>query len=261
VKQAFRRRLTIPWRAVALCGAAGVAWHLPLLWSAGARPSSTAEPRASRKEVYIVFDPAVLETPSSPFSWQDPTIYLFPSELSFSRGLHERRIEPKITPENPAPPSLILPLELGASGGPLSGEPVPTWLLASSADPGAAADATPNLVEATPASGSAWRVTGRIAERLRQARAALPPVHSPELLAPTVLRIGINPQGDPRFVMVETGSGLEPADDAAVRFARDLSFAPSDDPSDSPVSWGHLKIFWQADPPPAKRGEGAAGRR
>ena len=58
---------------------------------------------------------------------------------------------------------------------------------------------------------------------------------------------GVGDQGDPQFLLVEHGSGSEAVDEEAIRFGQSLRFTPSETPSDIPISWGSLKILWQAD--------------
>jgi len=247
MKTAFRLRRVVPWRAMLLFVMLALAWHLPLLWSQGSKNRvSRPEPRASNlnKDFHMVFQPIRAD------SWEDPTVYLFPGEQGFSKELRRLSGEPVMTPENLAPPAVIEPYYAENLGGFPAIQPAPVWLLTASAH-GSGFRSTPkspdSMEENMASSKSAWHVTGSIKERLVQPYPAFPVIQSPELLGATLLRVGVNPQGDPQFVLVEGGSGLEQADEAGVRFARDIRFTPSDDPSHHPIAWGHLKILWQAE--------------
>lgn len=249
---AFRPKPVVAWHVLVGVGLVVLGWHLPLMWQGTEKVRAPAAVRGSGRDTFVFWQPPQVEIQVNPVLWQDPTVYLLPGQMGFSRNLTKVLAEPRLTVENTLPPTVLAPERPEQPAEPAGGKPSLVSLMDSLREMGDRAAESPPPREVWSSVGSAWRVTGRIAQRLPQAGAPLPLIQSAESLGPTLLRVGISPQGDPQYVLIERSSGSEKADEAGIRFARGLGFSSSDAPEDAPVAWGFLKICWQPEPVPGK---------
>jgi hypothetical protein len=243
----------IAWHALVVVALVVVAWHLPLLWSSSSKkPRAPSSSRHSSLDTFVVFQPAPADVAFDPLLWQDPTVYLLPSPVGFTRALSEMRAQPRLSVESSPPPCVLDPSRIEFSTSLLDGSRPQINTLYSLMEPRDSASESRPAAEPWPSVVSAWRVTGPIAQRLIPSTSALPSVRSEEPLDPTILRIGVNRQGDPQYILIERSSGSDKADEAGAAFARTLAFSSSDGKAENPVVWGLLKIFWQPESPARK---------
>ncbi|MDD2708995.1 MAG: hypothetical protein PHV34_13495 [Verrucomicrobiae bacterium] len=247
MKHSYRPRWVIAWGAVAMFLGLTVAWHLPLLLT-DCRPGKgkAEKPAESVGDPVVVWEPArtVAVSGISLAFLMDPTVYLLPSDMGFSRSLRNCQAEPRNKMEEMEIPAIFDRFQAGIVDDVVSASP------AAAGFGKVGWNWEPPMCERNPAAenwgsvGSAWHVGGRIASRLLPSAPALPQLGAGESLGPTLLWLGVNPQGDVEYVLVERSSGKDKADEAGVRFARLLRFQASDAAADVPVAWGFLKIMW-----------------
>ncbi|MBI4023960.1 MAG: hypothetical protein HY360_03205 [Verrucomicrobia bacterium] len=252
MKKTFRKKTAFAWRAAGLFLLLAILWHAPLFFIERPEPVPRAQASFVDGDVYMVLDPVSLPVSDQPLSWMDPTVYLLPSDMGFSA--HNRRISAttKLDDANSPPPSIMQPFQVerlhGAPGS------VKSLVQAQASMEDAMTNDPMSFppLEKPSEEGSAWRVSGRIADRLISATSALPGILSSEPLRPTVARLGVGPQGDARFVVLERSSGSEKADEAAIQFVRGIRFTALDLEADSSLEWGFVKVLWRVERPAAK---------
>lgn len=251
MKKSFRPKISIPLWTILFFLTLGAIWHLPLWWVYSNRTENRIlrlEIPSVARDVRMVFQPSVPGTSNNLPSWLDPTLYLLPDDRGFSKGLRPAEFpkEEEWFLAATRPPDLSEPLRIEKNAAFNGNNPIPAWVFASSMEKASNAGRSPTSHENAASGESAWHVTGPIKERLIQPYPTFPHIHSSELLSPTLLRMGITSSGDPQFVILETGSGSDEADQLGIFFARNLRFAPREEPANDPVTWGYLKILWQA---------------
>lgn len=238
------------WRGIALLAAAVAVWHAPLFWWNKPLVPKRATAEHPKESPFVILDPpaTIEKTVGNPRDWSDPTIFALPSDQGFSAAVRRRTPDARFADAEMAAPSrprLYEPMFWGAKGE----------------DERAFAEAPPtfgfapvNEETSTPApeEGSAWRVYGEIAARNPSAPSSLPSLERDEPIAPTVVRAGVTPQGETRYVFVERGSGSDRVDDAALRFVQSLRFAALEGTNVAPLMWGFVKVLWRGEKPPRK---------
>ncbi len=238
------------WRGIALLAAAVAVWHAPLFWwnAPLVVKRTTAERR--KESAFVILDPpsSIEKGAEIQRDWSDPTIFALPSDRGFSAATRRRAPDARFV-ESEAPstsrPRLYEPMLWSAKeGGEMAfAEAPPTFgsaILGEETSPPASEE------------GSAWRVYGEIAARNPSAPSSLPSMERDEPIAPTVVRAGVTPQGEARYVFVERGSGSDRVDDAALRFVQSLRFAALEGTNAAPLMWGFVKVLWRGEKPPRK---------
>ncbi len=227
-----------------LCFLIAIVWHLPLLKRWHPKRPIPLKFHAEQPDAIVTMG-VYGETGNLP-AWNDPMVFALPSGVGFSSKLRSSVGTPKLSAESPLPPVVYRSLEIEGGG---SFEGVEHLLMVSSQGPDR--EVSKDLGPSTSAlqEGSVWRVSGPILERSPTTSSVLPVIVSPEALSPTVLEIAVNPNGVVELVLVQQGSGLGKADDAAVRFARGIRFSPVAAEGDGVPSWGRLKVVWRVEAP------------
>ncbi len=239
------------WRAGALLLLVAILWHAPLFWDATSRPRpNTTLPKNRSEEVYMVMEPLSTKSSRTLVAWDDPTIFLLPSDQGFSSTLRTRLPKTRSPSEEATPPVLIQPFA-PQRWSEDENDAMPPFLSESA---NMDSTLTPGLptergTDEPDAQGSAWRAFGGIADRTPSATSALPVIRSTEPVRPTLLRVGVDTLGDAAFVMLEKSSGLDKADEAAIRFVKGIHFSTMDSTNQSQIAWGFMKILWRAERP------------
>jgi len=245
VKRLFRKESTFPWKIIVGCLLLAVLWHLALLkrWHPKHPIPTTVH---MPEETYMVMEPASAKPGWLP-SWNDPTIFALPSDVGFSANVRHEIGLPKLLAESPLPPAVFEPFQR-TEDAMFDGM---QNLLASNENESEADSGAGSRGPSTAAlqEGSVWRVTGTLGDRSPSTSSVLPVIISPEPLAPTVLRVGVNANGTADYILVRQSSGLEKADEAALRFARSVLFAPSSGENEKSIMWGEMKVIWRVEAP------------
>lgn len=247
MKNVFRKKMTFAWKTGVFFVLFAALWHLPLLLTPSPKHANRPLRKISENEHYLVFQ-MPQHSMGYRFSWDDPTVYLLPTATGFSNYLQQPQVLPALFSESASsPPEIIQPFSWSHIRMEVDNQDVPTMMQMTLSDEKDGPSEISTNSKITVEDGSAWRITGSIAERRASATAALPTIFSPEPLAATVLRIGVTPLGDVQFVALEQSSGLDKADEAAIRFAKGIHLSPLDASPDDVLAWGFVKIFWRAE--------------
>jgi TonB family protein len=83
-------------------------------------------------------------------------------------------------------------------------------------------------------------IEGALASRSLRATPAIPLQIAPDVLSPTTVQIGVNPDGFPLSSRILSRSGSQAADIAALQIARAVRFSPGGDS----LQWGSLVFQW-----------------
>lgn len=253
MKRPFRRKTSLAWGTIVIFGLLALLWHLPLLVVPSLKRGMTQSPQAPSLEHYLVIEPPQPAPSGTGISWMDPTIYLLPTDVGYSMRLRRASILLPVVQESLLLHSPLLPFEAPADRSAFSGQDALTMAQAAFNDEGSEETGAPHPNVAPSEEGSAWRAVGSIAGRQPAAPSALPSIVAVDDPAPTVLRVGVGAEGEARFVTLERSSGLEKADDEALRFVRGIRFAAVDFEGEENLAWGFVKILWRAERPVGKR--------
>ena len=178
----------------------------------------------------------------------DPSLFALPHAQSFS-GLAWLRIPPPPTPASDwsEPPRLLL-LPQATLGISLPPAPASSGLAAPSSSHPLPRLELPALNSDRPQPGpSAYRIEGRLAERVLLTPLSLPAWPSADLLANSVVQLLVNAQGRPISAALLSSSGEPAADARALDLAAGARFSPVS-PGSSPVAeltWGQLVFEWR----------------
>lgn len=225
----------------------GILLHIPLFWPSSFDKDIISKSPAVTESVYLVLEPPQPALTAKHWTWDDPTLYLLPSDLGFSARIRNffSEFHPSASP--PTPSILLQPFIPQKWEGQKDKRSLETMMISSPEISLESVASSVLPIESLPAEeGSAWRVSGAIAERLAATPSTLPAIQSTELLAPTVLHVGITPEGQVRFVVLDKSSGLEKADEAAIRFSRTIRFIPAP-PGNNDLVWGDVRVLWRVD--------------
>jgi hypothetical protein len=237
------------WRGIALVAALAIAWHAPLLWrTAPVAPRPMPERRP--EPAFLIFEPplAAGKVAAALVDWLDPTVFALPSDRGFSAVARRRAPAARLSEAGSHAPSLprayepLLWARGEGEGGPFAEAPPSLGAPVAGEEPSPPA----------PEEGSAWRVYGEIAGRAPSAASSLPALDRDEPVGPTIVRAAVSPRGEVPYAFVERGSGVEKADDAAVKFVRSLRFASLEGTNAPPLAWGFVKVLWRGEKPPRK---------
>lgn len=236
----YRRKWDISFKALALALMVAFLWHLLLLWPSKEPPAVAQVRVANQEETYMLLDPKVKIIQEPATQWSDPTVYLLPSDLGFSATLRKMPVAARLSISNSWPEGISLPFEPYEWGSEANIEAIALSSSEESHVEEARAIATSPAFEA-----STWRITGPISQRVAREAGPLPVISSDEILAPTFISVGINGRGEVQFVILKRSSGMEKADEAAMGFARSISFIALDSVVENTLSWGILKVHWR----------------
>jgi hypothetical protein len=242
-KNSFKKSFSFSWKALVIFAVLTCLWHLPLIWVKD-KPNTAKQPiRVFSEERQLVYHREIQASSEETPAWHDPTIYLLPSRWSFSSYRNRKLAPPTFTGEQLAPPQVVQEFEPTRSGELSTSEALS---LASSSAAQTSENSSKSAINDLSEKGSSWRITGeQLATRLITASSAFPKTKFEAMPQITTLRLGVSYSGEVTFVVVDKGSGIDAADDLAVRFAKTLRFAPKDSSEAEPVSWGLLKIDWR----------------
>lgn len=197
----------------------------------------------------------------------DPSLMSLPSAHGFSRHLWSRKIEASQRDlgwdQQPAFLGVTLP-----------GEPAPLLqpvavdaavLTAAEKDPALSEESNDNeLPEASMSiNQSVYRVIGALDNRSITLAPPLPTITSPKPLAPTQVRVAVNPDGLVFYALLDVSprggsSGDDSVDARALDIARQFRFEAEHATDAPPLTWGILRFLWATQPPPATNGDTAA---
>ncbi len=246
MKKTFRQKIIIPWYSVGVFLPLAMAWHLPLFFLTNPEGIEQKALGPIGENPYITLQPSLFPSVKNQ-SWMDPTVYILPSEVGFSAHIRQMPISSKITIENPLPLVITQSFQTKRWGNELSTiealsllQPLPEEMVIIDFKNESTTETT---LKATPL----WRITGNIANRLLPTHSVLPTITSSEPIGTTMLRIGVAPQGDVQFVVLEQSSGLDKSDEAAIRFVKSLCFNPLYTETDGSTSWGMVKFLWPVE--------------
>ena len=242
--------MTFAWRAVGWFLLLALIWHVPMLFAPTRKKHRSAPSELATKDFYVVMEPEVVTPVRLQLALGDPTIFLLPNDMGFSSAIRRQRAISKMESEVSDPPVEVRAFQTGREEHDLSSFRALTMNQSSLNDMDSI-DA-PAAAEAPAEEGSIWCVSGGIADRTATATLGLPVITANEVLSPTALRVGVTRAGEVLTVMVEKSSGMDKADEAAVRFAKGLRFAPEESAVDGSLSWGIVKVIWRAERPPTK---------
>lgn len=246
MKTSFKKSVSFSWKALLAFAVLTCIWHLPLLWIKDQPVTSKQPIRVLSEERQLVYKQEVKASPEEVPAWNDPTIYLLPSKWSFSSYRNRKLAPPTFSGEQLAPPQIVQEFEPTRSGE-LSTSEALSLINSASAQPTSDAPGTPKTsLTDNLEKGSSWRISGeQLTGRTLTVSQAFPKTKFETMPQMTTLRLGVSPSGEVMFVVVDKSSGIDSADDLAVRFAKALRFSAKETPELEPVSWGFLKIDWR----------------
>jgi hypothetical protein len=242
-KNSFKKSFSFSWKALAVFAVLTCLWHMPLLWVKD-QPNTAQQPiRVFSEERRLAYQQEIQASSEETPAWHDPTIYLLPSKWSFSSYRNRKLAPPTFTGEQLAPPQVVQEFQPTRSGELSTSEALS---LASSSSAQSAESNSKSAPSDLLEKGSSWRITGEpLASRLITPSSAFPKTKFDAMPQITTLRLGVSSLGEVTFVVVDKGSGIDAADDLAVRFAKTLKFSPKDSSEAETVAWGFLKIDWR----------------
>ncbi len=197
------------------------------------------------RDFYVEMQPEVMTPVRLQLSLGDPTVYLLPSDMGFSSTLRQQRAISKMEPEVSDPPVEVRLFQTEREDQELSSFRALTMNQVSLNESGAPDAGV--VLEAPADEESGLRVSGGIVDRLPTGTLAPPKITANEVLGPTVLRVGVAPQGGVMAVVLEKSSGMDKADEAAARFVKGIRFMPAESAAEGSMEWGIIRIIWRAE--------------
>jgi TonB family protein len=194
----------------------------------------------------------------------DPSLMSLPSAHGFSRHLWSRKIEASqrdlgwnqqpaflgvTAPGVPAP--LLQPVPVDAS-----------VLSAAEKTPALSEESNDSELPEAPISinRSVYRVLGALENRSVASVPSLPTINSSAPLAPTQIRVGVNPDGLVLYALLDRSSGDDGVDTQALDIARQFRFEAEHVSSTPPLTWGILRFLWATQPPSVTNSDTAASQ-
>lgn len=217
-------------------------FHLLLFLSP--QPKPVAVVQTTSQNTFLFLEPHKAEASNVTSLWLDPTVYLLPADLGFSSPLRKREPESRHMPMKTEIADHTMPFEPTRMEN--ASEAEDSTLLNAINTESMVLRQEPNSddVDKSMDAGSAWLVSNNLSRRLLPSSTTLPLVVSSELLGPTSIRVCVGSNGAVLYAVLEKTSGLESADDAALKFAKALRFQND---LNGATEWGMLKVFWHAD--------------
>jgi hypothetical protein len=197
----------------------------------------------------------------------DPSLMSLPSAHGFSRHVWARKIEASQRDlgwnQQPAflgvtapgvPPPLLQPVPVDAA-----------VLTAAEKTPALSEESNDNELPEAPMSvnQSVYRVLGALENRSVAYVPSLPTINSPKPLAPTQVRVGVNPDGVVLYALLDLSlrggsSGDDGVDAQALDMARQFRFEAEHVNGTPPLTWGVLRFLWATQPPSVTNGDAVA---
>jgi len=251
MKDAVAGRDGSVWRIVALFLLVAGTWHLPL-FLVPAQPRSAPQSTGLLKQGFqLVLQPAITIQSQNLPSWDDPTVYVLPTEIGFSSHLRQPATGLPRNQDFPVPPTILLPSE--RAGQQPDSLHLKSLVLSRGTLEEHEGDRTSRKPEEPdPPRTSPWVISENLAGRAAPSNPSPVSPFSTEALSPTLLHVAVNADGDVVFVLVAGTSGSDKADTTGLAFARTLRFMPLDTAGETVVAWGTLKILWEANRTPSK---------
>jgi hypothetical protein len=220
-------------------------WHVPLLILPQGKQSDPKIRPSLHESPSVVMQTEVQIADRS--FWSDPTVYLLPNDVGFST--YRRRVaNPSLSTMQDSRADVVAENSDDESQRGLSIDHALRLAQSSFMEVSARDLKTVSFVEDSESQKSSWHIVGAVADRLLPNNSELPIVVSSDPLQPTTLRIAVNERGEVAFALLDHSSGSDKADEAGIRFVRNLRFVPIDSTlQESTHSWGFLKIDWRGD--------------
>jgi TonB family protein len=186
---------------------------------------------------------------------EDPTLFALPGPYGFTgpAWLHTPAFEYKLTNWTESPHWLELELSSLAETVKLDG-PTASEMLRPIHDQLEPPLARPELLGPKPIYKSELRLEGELASRGLESTVQLPAQRHSDVLNPTVIQAGIDPDGRVLSANVWSKSGAPEADATALKIAKGLLFRPipPNERTGGTLSWGRLIFRWFTEEPPQK---------
>ncbi len=225
--------------------------QLALIFWLGSR--TPVLPRPTEAVTLTLGDPA----PTELQAFNDPTLFILPHPEGFSGPVWGRTFRAEFSPFQWAAPANPLPLRIERLSTVLNQLFQPSDLPALQLP--AQIDAAPTLPNIPPlhilADQSALQLEDDLAQRRLLTPLTLKPWPSPDILASSVVRVGVDAAGRPVSVTLLSRSGLPTADQYALDQAWAAQFEPlsassveSLPKSAAPLSWGRMIFRWHTIP-------------
>ena len=224
-----------------------------IFWLGSRNPIYPLPPRSAA--TLSLGDPA----PTDLQAFNDPTLFILPHPEGFSGPVWGKTYRPEFRPFEWSAPANHFPLAIERLSTVLN------QLFQASDFPAvqlpAQAEAAPTLPNVPPLpvfpNQSALLLEDGLAQRRFLAMPALKPWPSPEILAPSVVRVGVDASGRPVSVTLLSRSGSPAADQYALDQAWAAQFEPLNGSSVGPLlepaaqlSWGRMIFRWHTVPAP-----------
>lgn len=199
----------------------------------------------------------------------DPSLMSLPSAHSFSRYLWARKIEANQRDLGWDQQPAFLGVTVPGVPAPLL-QPVPVdaaVLAAAEKSPAFSEESSDNELPGVPMpiNRSVYRVLGALENRSVTYVPTLPTITSPRSLAPTQVRVGVNPDGLVLYALLDVSlrdgsSGDDGVDAQALDMARQFRFEAEHVSSTPPLTWGVLRFLWATQSPPATNSDVVASQ-